>query len=264
LIVATGVYAAVLRLPDAAALTRTPYGRALLIKAAIVCAVLAAASLNRWVALPWITRGVAPSLLRRLVRIEAALVVAVLVVTGVLVSQPLPEPPATVAGVVRFGETVGSSVLRGTVEGHGSAGLTIDLRIEEVRGGRAADTGPVSLQLTMPDMVMAPLEGTLPRLGRGHYRGAFQLPMAGQWQLTVRAAGRTMAVRVPTEAARVPRPSVAWWIAAPALAGVLLGCVLLVAGLRRLGRGSGRTALPLAAGITIVLAASGLIVRAVR
>jgi hypothetical protein len=61
----------------------------------------------------------------------------------------------------------------------------------------------------------------------------------------------------------VPRPFIAWPIAAPGLGGVVLGGILLVAALRRLGHGSGRTALPFAAGIMLLLAGAGLIVRAV-
>jgi copper transport protein len=264
LIAATGVYAAVLRLPDAAALTRTPYGRALLIKIGIVCAVLCVAAVNRWVALPWMIRGVTPAALRRLMKIESLLVLAVLAMTGVLVSQPLPEPPATVAGVIPFREVAGSSVVRGTVAGRGSEGFTIDLYVEDSHGRPAPDTMAVHLQLTMLDMIMAPLEGTLPRVGSGHYRGAFQLPMTGQWQLTIHAAGGVVTVRIPTETARVPPLSIAWKIAGPGLLGVLCGVILAAAGLRRLGAGSEGTVLPLASGITLVLAGAGLIVRAVR
>lgn len=263
LILATGVYAAVERVPDLAALTRTPYGRALLIKVGVVCAVLSVAAVNRWVALPWMTRGVTATALRRLVRIESVLVLAVLVMTGVLVSQPLPEPPATVAGVLPFRGAAGSSVVRGTVEGRGAEGFAVDLYIDGAHGRPAPDTTLVALQLTMLDMVMAPLEGTLPRIGPGHYRGAFQLPMTGQWQLTIRTGGGVMTVRIPTEAARVPPPSIAWAIAAPGLLGLIGGIGLLVAGLRRLGAGAGGTALPFVAGIILVLAGAGLVVRAV-
>jgi putative copper export protein len=268
LIAATGVYAAVLRLPDPQALTRTPYGRTLLIKTGIVCAVAAIAALNRWVALPWMTRGVTPAPLRRLTRIESLLVLAVLVTAGVLVSQPLPEPPATVAGVLHFRETLGPSIVHGTIEGRGAEGFAVDLYIERARGARAArapadTTAAVPLRLTMLDMVMAPLEGTLPQVGPSHYRGAFQLTMTGQWRLAIETPGGILTVRIPAEAARVPPPSVAWAIAGPGLAAVLLGASLLVAGLRRWGAGSAGTVLPVAAGIMLVLAGAGLVVRAV-
>ena len=264
LILATGVYAAVERFPDLAALTRTPYGRALLIKVGVVCAVLSVAAVNRWVALPWMIRGVTATALRRLVRIESVLVLAVLVLTGVLVSQPLPEPPATVAGVLPFRGVAGSAVVCGTVAGRGAEGFAIDLYVDDSHGRPAPDTTVVALQLTMLDMVMAPLEGTLPRIGPGHYRGAFQLPMAGQWQLAIRTGGGVVTVRIPTEAARVPPASIAWTMAAPSLLGLIAGVGLLVAGLRRLGAGSGGTALALGAGIILVLAGAGLVIRAVR
>jgi len=264
LIAATGVYAATQRLPDLAALTRTPYGRTLLLKTGLVCAVLSLAAVNRWVAVPWMTRGITAAVLRRLVRLEALFVLGVLVVTGVLVSQPLPEPPATVAGVLPFRQALGSMVLRGTVTGQGAQGFTIDLWIDDAGGRPARGVQPVRLQLTMLDMVMAPLEGTLPRVGPGHYRGSYQLPMTGQWQLAIHTDAGGATVRIPTEAARVPPPSIAWAIAGPGLIGLLAGAALVVAGLRRLGAGTSGTALPLAAGITLVLAGAGLVVRAVR
>lgn len=263
LIVITGLYAAAVRLPDPAALTRTPYGRALLIKVAAVTMILIVAAVNRWVAIPWMTRRVTTAVLRRLVKIEALLVLAVLGLTGVLVSQPLPEPPATVAGAVNFSDVLGPWVLRGAVTGRGTEGFNIDLRVQDARGAPAPETLTVDLQLTMLDMVMEPLQGRLPRVGPGLYHGAFQLPMTGRWQLTIRTTAGAARLRIPTEKAPMPPPRIRWDVAIPGLLAVLVGLGLAGTGLRRLGAGTAPVALPLAAGAILVLVGAVVAIRAV-
>ena len=261
--VITGIYAAIVRLPDPAALTRTPYGRALLIKVAAVTMILTIAAINRWVAIPWMTRRLTAVVLRRLVRVEALLVLVVLGLTGLLVSQPLPEPPATVAGTVNFSNVLGPSVLRGAVTGRGTEGFSIELRVQDARGAPAPETVTVDLQLTMLDMVMEPLTGRLPRVGPGLYRGTFQLPMSGQWQLTIRTAAGVARVRIPTQEARLPPPRIRWNVATPGLLAVLIGLGLAVAGLRRWGAGTAPVALPIAAGVAFIVAGAVVAIRAV-
>jgi copper transport protein len=262
-IVITGVYAAVVHLPDPAALTRTPYGRVLLIKVAAVTMILAVAAVNRWVAIPWMTRRLTTVVLRRLVRVEALLVLVVLGLTGLLVSQPLPEPPATVAGTLNFSEVLGSWVLRGAATGRGTEGFSIELRLQDARGAPAPETMIVDLQLTMLDMVMEPLQGRLPRVGPGLYRGAFQLPMTGRWQLTIRTAGGVARVQIPTQEARVPPPQIRWDVATPGLLTVIMGLGLTGTGLRRLGAGTAPVALPIVAGVALMVAGAVVAIRAV-
>lgn len=253
-IVASGVYAAVVRLPDVGALTRTPYGRSLLLKIAGVVVVAAIAAVNRWVAVPWMTREVTTTVLRRLVRIESLAILAVLALTGSLVSQPLPQPPATVAKAVSLDGTAGPWILHGTVAGRGAEGFMIELHVQNAHGAPAPDTVPVDLQLTMPEMVMEPLRGRLARVGPGLYRGTYQLPMTGRWQLTVRTAGGLVRVAIPTQEARVPEARIRWDVAVPGLFGAVLGLGLAVTGLRRLGAGTRPVAAPLAVGIALTLA----------
>ena len=261
-ILVTGVYAAIVRLPDPAALTRTPYGRTLLIKVAAVSAIVIVAGFNRWVGIPWMTRGLTTAPLRRLVRAESLLILVVLGLTGLLVSQPLPEPPATVAGTLNFSDTLGPWTLHGVATGRGANGFSLELRVMDAHSEPAPPTMTVDLQATMLDMVMAPLAGQLPRVGPGLYRGSFQLPMAGQWQLAIHTRAGAVTVRIPTQPARVAPLEVRWNVAAPGLLAWLIGAGLAVTGLRRLGAGTGPTTWPLLFGAALLIAGTVAAVRA--
>lgn len=258
-ILVTGVYAAIIRLPDPAALTRTPYGRTLLIKVAAVSAIVIVAAVNRWVGIPWMTRGLTTAPLRRLVRAESLLILVVLGLTGLLVSQPLPEPPATVAGTLNFSDAVGPWTLRGVVTGRGADGFSLELRVMDARGEPAPPAMTVDLQATMLDMVMAPLAGRLPRVGPGLYRGSFQLPMTGQWQLAIHTTAGAVTVRIPTQPARVAPLQVRWNVAAPGLLALLIGAGLAVTGLRHLGAGTGPVVWPLLFGVALLIAGTAAV-----
>jgi hypothetical protein len=207
------------------------------------------------------TRGLTTAVLRRLVRVESLLVLTVLGLTAVLVSQSLPQPPATVAGTLPFDTTAGAWTVHGSVTGHGTEGFSVEVRIQDGRGTPAPDTVAVALELTMPDMVMEPLKGTLPRVGPGLYRETYQLPMTGRWQLTVRTAGGIVKVAIPTQEARVPPRPVVWSGVVLGLAAVAIGLGLVVTGLHRLGAGTGRVAWPLVAGAALVVGGAVTLVR---
>jgi putative copper export protein len=90
LLTATGVYLGVVHLYGLRALTTTPYGTALRVKLTIIAVILAIAAFNRWRLVPLLERHGASAPLRRAVRVESVLLVAVLAATGVLTTR---EPP---------------------------------------------------------------------------------------------------------------------------------------------------------------------------
>ncbi len=90
-LVASGIYAARVHLSGLAALTGSAYGRTLIVKLALVGVTLAVAGANRWVFLPRVERTGASAGMARMIRIEAALLVAVFLVTGVLTTQAPPH-----------------------------------------------------------------------------------------------------------------------------------------------------------------------------
>lgn len=92
LLAASGLVMATLTLGSVEALIGTGYGRTLLLKLGIVAPVVAIAGWNRFMLLPRILRQPVPGqwdALARTLRSEAALVIAVLAVTGVLTNLPL-------------------------------------------------------------------------------------------------------------------------------------------------------------------------------
>ncbi len=90
LLSATGVYASVLHLARPTELTTTPYGLALVLKLILVGIVLSIAALNRWWLLPALERGETRRM-GQLLKLEAALLIAVFAATGILTTRPLPH-----------------------------------------------------------------------------------------------------------------------------------------------------------------------------
>jgi putative copper export protein len=90
----TGTAMATLHLYGVSALTRTAYGLALMTKLALVAVVVGIAALNRFALVPLLQRRHDATPLRRAVRIESLLLVAVLVATAVLTTrEPARHPP---------------------------------------------------------------------------------------------------------------------------------------------------------------------------
>lgn len=96
----SGVYQAVLYLPAPAALVDSGYGRILVAKHVFVVGVLAMAVLNRFVAGPALKRtsdlGLAARRALRMIRIEAFIGVAVLIVTGILATTETARPATSI------------------------------------------------------------------------------------------------------------------------------------------------------------------------
>lgn len=89
----SGVLAAQSQLPAAAALTTTPYGIALSVKLALVAATLLAAAYNRWRLLPRLlaAQGGGGERMALGIRLEALLLLAVLLATALLTTRPPPH-----------------------------------------------------------------------------------------------------------------------------------------------------------------------------
>ncbi|MDR7512691.1 MAG: CopD family protein, partial [Armatimonadota bacterium] len=232
-LLATGVLAAAGHLWGPPALVRTAYGHALLVKVALFAVVLAVAGANRWVLLPAAARPRVLAAFGRLVRVEALLLVGVLVATGVLTTRPLPQTPVTLAQVTSFRETAGPWIVRGSLSPRGAEGFDLEMSVLDERGAPPADDVRVRLVLTMLDHEMAPVQVVATRLGRGAYRATVPLVMAGTWQVAIEVPGGV--ARVPVQARPgldVPRGG--WDRGLPALAGVLAGALAGVYALRRL------------------------------
>jgi copper transport protein len=186
-LVVTGLYQAWRQAGIAAALTSTHYGKLLLIKTAIVVAVLLVAEASRrWVGAAAVsTADTAPSA-RRLglsVSIETAMVVVVLAVTSLLVSG---VPARTdyrpssdlrlVAGPVHLELTVDPSATR-----------VLDVRVDTTdAGGVPMDVDEMTLILQLPSPAAGPLNIKLAPIGTTEFQATdVELPYTGHWAVSL-------------------------------------------------------------------------------
>jgi copper transport protein len=179
---ATGLYQAYLRVETPAAILTTGYGRLLLVKVALVAAVLAVASRTR----AHLHRG-STIALRRLVAAETGGALVVLALTAALVeSQPAIQEyavrPAT--RTVRFvaggpGGT-GNLTLRlpNTARGLGTGDLTV-----RSADGHLRDVPELRATWAQPVRGIGPLSARLTRIGTGRYRATWApLSVDGSWR----------------------------------------------------------------------------------
>jgi copper transport protein len=185
------------------------YGIALLIKLGVVVVILGIAAWNRYRLLPAVVRAPrdkpARKILSGAVRAEALLLVAVLGITGVLVTQPPKETG---------GETPASETrARGIEERLGDN--RVRLRVSPVSVGRnfvqvylrTADGQPFepatapNVRFALPAEQLGPLAAPLEKVGPGQYEGAVTLPVAGSWE--VRITARTSKYESPSADLRI-------------------------------------------------------------
>ncbi len=174
-LVLTGEYQAWRQVQPIDAMWWTSYGITLAVKLALVLAMLTLAYLAQ--------RNLAPHRLRRTVPVEAAIGVAVLAVTTVLVSQPPAHdtygPPVSAIAPLgtRTAEIHVSSTRRGPTE--------IEVTPRGPAGGPAG-ANAVKGSLSSNDADIAALPVTFSPVPGGAWRSAYAVvPRAGWWTLTV-------------------------------------------------------------------------------
>ena len=195
--IATGVVQGWRLVESWAALWDTDYGRLLVLKTALVTAMVVAAAFARGIVR---RRWPAPGQLRRVVLAEVALAVAVLGVTAVLVGTP---PAAATSGGEPFSTTM--------VQADTIASITIDPARDGVDnalhvyvsppGGSLARLDTVTARLSLPERELGPIPVPLAEEGVNHYSAyGVQLPFEGEWQLEVlvsTAPGQTVRFATP-------------------------------------------------------------------
>ncbi|MEV2240682.1 copper resistance protein CopC [Micromonospora sp. NPDC049891] len=190
------------------ALWATSYGVALLTKVGLTVVVLVVAAHNRFRLVPRVLAAgrdggsaVAWRLLRRTVRVEAALLVGVVVATGFLVTQSpvveaAPRPVAEAGGgpfVVEAPLGPGRAVARFTP---GEVGVnSMELELVDAAGQPVVPVADPKLTVLLPAVDIGPLERTLARTGPGRYEAVVDLPLAGSW--VVQASVRTSKYESP-------------------------------------------------------------------
>ena len=174
----------------ARALLSTGYGVTLLVKLALVAAVLAVGAYNHRKLVPAIRNAgdAAWQRLRSTVRLEVAGLVLVVAVTGVLVNLVPARDAAGLGGILSVRRPVGDThQVDITVDPNrvGPNEMHIYLFTNE---GRPAKAEEITVGLTMPADDIGPIEREPTPTGPGHWTlTAAELPIAGRWIVTINA-----------------------------------------------------------------------------
>jgi copper transport protein len=202
-LIGSGIGSSLQHLPTLASLWQTSYGKALLVKIALLGAALLLAAVNLLRTAPRFKAcerrpelgEPATRLLRRLVGGETLLVAAAVAAAAVLSS--LAPPSKALANVSSASARVGPGVVSKVVKKNGyrvavrvapnRAAVPNTFAVSVTRGGRPVRGADVTLQFAMLDMEMGQQEYELTETAPGRYgRAEPALVMVGHWGLSFR------------------------------------------------------------------------------
>ena len=190
-LVVTGTLNSLRHLTTVEQLWQTRYGLTLVIKLALVAAALAASAVSRW-------RLRQHRVPLRSVRIEAALTVAILVVTALLsMTAPPPQAPAPTTHAGHDARPVADDAVQMSLGDQGDATLTVSpattggsqlrLVLTDTKGQRLSAT-KVALKVANPDRDIAPIP--IPMSKRdGVWVAKYRFPFPGTWKTILTADG---------------------------------------------------------------------------
>ena len=194
LLIGTGVGQSLLELPTFATLWQTSYGKALLVKIALLAAALVLAAVNLARTKPRLQAGDAdaPLLLRRLVQGEILFVAAALFAAGVLAS--LPPPSSALARVQNVAARVGPGPVSEVIAKSpyrvrvrvtpNRAAVKNAFSVSLTRNGKPVQGAGVITKFDMLDMEMGEQSYRLRELRPGVFsKSAPALVMVGHWGL---------------------------------------------------------------------------------
>ncbi len=189
----TGTIQAILEVQTLGALTGSAFGRAVLIKAVLLLVLIGVAAINRRRVMPALARlaegGAAPGdagrLLRRTLRAEVLLIVAVLAVTGALTGYA--PPGAEASGPVSVEKRMGPIDLQLTMEPARVGVNEVHMYVFKAADGAPfTGTRELRVQASLPGKKIGPLDLAVKTAGPGHYVvPSAELVPGGEWELTV-------------------------------------------------------------------------------
>ncbi len=192
-----GVAMAWIVLPSWDDLFSTGYGLALLTKVALVAVVVVLGAFNNRRLVPAISAGAAASdqrrHLARIVRLELAVLLAVVGVTAVLVarspvsSASASPPPVTLpADAIELPLSGGVGTVAYTIA-PGRAGTNeLRLAFTDPAGQPLDPVEAPTVELTEPVLELGPLRPLVHPLDVGQYHVIAEVPLAGTWDMTIR------------------------------------------------------------------------------
>jgi copper transport protein len=189
----SGLGLAVIILGSFAAAFGTDYGHALLVKLGLVGVIALLAVWNRLHLVKAVQRRTPPEAqwrrLRSAVVDEAALLVAVLAVTGLLTMQSptVPPPPATSPSATAPRRVeLGSGSLQGQLVPARVGVNSFEFTLRDANGAPLETDALPEVSASLPSQGLGPLQTTVQRLdGTSRYRADLRLPVAGEWRLLV-------------------------------------------------------------------------------
>jgi copper transport protein len=191
----TGTIQALVEVRHLDALTTTAFGRAVLIKIAVLVILIGLGAVNRQRVVPTVRRlaaeaatpGDAGRLLRRTLRAEVLLILAVLGVTGALTGYAPPTAATAASGPVNVSQRMGPLDLQMTVDPARTGPNRVHLYLLRAKDGAAfTATKELTVKATLPARRIGPLALTMHRAGPGHYvADAVTLSPGGDWKLAV-------------------------------------------------------------------------------
>jgi copper transport protein len=190
-LLAGGIAQSVLELRSIGDLVDTAFGRAVLVKIGLVCALLALGRLNRRRILPALDRpgppGRAGLLLRRSLRAELALGVAALAATGALSGYTPPE--ALSAGPFSGSADIGPAHAELTVDPARTGPNELHLYLfARATGDQYDAVRELTITAAQPDRGIEPIRLRARKAGPGHYVvSAAPLSPRGDWELEIAA-----------------------------------------------------------------------------
>jgi copper transport protein len=196
-LLATGIGQSLLHLGELSSLVDTGFGRAVLVKAALLAAIIALGAVQRRRTVPAL-RGLAGTgegpggagrQLRSVLRAEVVLAAGVLAATSALVAYPPPDTAAR--GPWSDTTRIGPRALEATLEPATVGVNELHLYLLDARTGAPFDgTKELRVTASLPDKDIGPLPARPRRAGPGHYVvPGLSLVPGGDWQIEV--ASRT-------------------------------------------------------------------------
>lgn len=195
-VVATGAFATYLHVFDLNAMSATRYGRSLALKLALFVAVVGVAGYNLMVLGPALRRklergdlaglkGVAARL-ATMVRVEAVIVIGIIVAVGVVTTLPPADKPGTVVAGVYEATAPGlrTRVDLRPLNEPGQLAIAVDVQTEDGVPYAAGTRLVIELDMLTHRMGVAPIEAQEVQPGR--FEANALLPMAGRWEMALR------------------------------------------------------------------------------